>query len=115
MHATAYPEVDRKAGLSVRDFNRLYRNPGKPVVITDAIDGWRARSAWTFDLFRNRYGKTIITVHEYHGDKYRPNDVRRMELADYVDEILSKDWTSFPYYIRDNWRLLADHPELSAD
>lgn len=112
---TDYPQVDRRDGLSVKEFNRSYRNPGKPVVITDAIDGWKARSRWTFDFFKSRYGKALISVHEYHGGKYQPGDVRRIELSDYVDGVLSKDWASFPYYIRDNWRLLTEYPELSTD
>jgi hypothetical protein len=112
---TQYPEVERREGLSRKDFNRYYRARGKPVVITDAIDRWRARSGWTFEFFKEHYGKAVVTVHEYHWEKYRPNDIRRMELADYIDGILSKDWSSFPYYIRDNWRLLAENPELSAD
>jgi histone arginine demethylase JMJD6 len=116
MHGeTHYPEVDRRAGLSLKDFKSYYRAPKKPVVITDAIDGWGARTGWTFDFFRKRYGKTLVNVHEYHGERYRPNDIRWMELADYIEGVLSKDWVSFPYYIRDNWRLLVEHPELSAD
>ena len=112
--ATQYQQVDRRAGLSLSDFNRHYRNPGKPVVIVDAIDDWKSRSEWTFEFFQQRYGSTVVTVHEYRGDRYQPDDVRQMRLADYIDGVLSKDWECFPYYIRDNWRLLVEYPELSS-
>ena len=44
--AVRYPEIDRRAGLSRDEFRREYLYPGKPVVITDAIENWKARSAW---------------------------------------------------------------------
>jgi Cupin-like domain len=110
-----YPQLERRADLSVSEFNRQYRDRNKPVVITDAIENWKARSSWTFDFFRQKYGAALMTVHEYHGQKYRPNDVRRMPLTEYIDGVLTKDWDTFPYYIRDNWRLLVEHSELKDD
>jgi hypothetical protein len=112
---TAYPQVDRRSRLTLKEFSREYRRPGKPVVIVDAIDNWRARSDWTFDFFKTRYGADPVLVYRFHGDKYRPRDAQRMSLAEYVDGVKSKDWESFPFYVRDNWGLLAAHPELAAD
>ena len=34
---TQYPEIDRRGGMSLREFRRDYLYPGKPVVITGAI------------------------------------------------------------------------------
>ncbi len=31
-----YPQIDRRSGLSLKEFYREYRDPGKPVVLTDA-------------------------------------------------------------------------------
>jgi hypothetical protein len=110
-----YPQVDRRSGLSFKEFSREYRSVGRPVVILDAIDDWRARSAWTFEFFKSRYGATPVLVHQYKGEKYRQNDATRMLLADYIDGVLSNNWETFPYYIRDNSALLSEHPELAAD
>jgi hypothetical protein len=110
-----FPEVDRRSKLSVRDFNRQYRNPGKPVVIEDAIDHWKARTSWTFEFFRAAYGNDQVVMHEYKGGKYKPGDTRTTSLAEYIDGVTAHDWRAFPYYIRDNWRLLAAHPELARD
>ena len=116
MEKTAvYPQVDRRSSLSVRDFNREYRGQGKPVVIVGAIDSWRARSAWTFDFFKSRYGADPVLAYRFQGDKYRPQDATRMSMAEYIDGVKSKDWEKFPYYIRDNWGLLTAHPELASD
>lgn len=113
--ASEYPQIDRRSGLSVKEFNREYRSPGRPVVILDAIEDWNARSKWTFDFFKSSYGKQRITVYRYRGGKYRPSDAVEMELGEYVDGVTAHDWASFPYYLRDSWALLNDRPELAAD
>jgi hypothetical protein len=112
---TSYPQVDRRANLSLSEFSREYRSPGKPVVITDTIEDWRARSAWTFEFFSSRYGSDSVQAYRYQGDKYQQKDARQMRLAEYIDGVATQDWNSFPYYIRDNWALLTAHPELAAD
>jgi len=110
-----FPEVDRRSGMSVKEFNREYRSRGKPVVILDAIEKWKARSAWTFEFFKSRYGSHPVTAYRYEKGKYRPDNVRKMQFGEYIDGVSSNDWTAFPYYIRDNWALLQEHPELSDD
>jgi hypothetical protein len=110
-----YPQIDRRSQLSIKEFRHEYRTPGKPVVITDAMDGWKARSTWTFDFFKSRFGSDQVKIYRYQGDKYRPDAASQMQLANYIDARLTRDWESFPYYIRDNWALLTAHPELAAD
>ncbi|CAN0160260.1 unnamed protein product, partial [Hapterophycus canaliculatus] len=39
--------VDRRAGLSPEEFRRLYEEPNKPVVLTDAAASWPAIKKWT--------------------------------------------------------------------
>ncbi|CAM9578770.1 unnamed protein product [Ectocarpus sp. 12 AP-2014] len=39
--------VDRRAGLSPEEFRRLYEEPNKPVVLTDAAASWPALEKWT--------------------------------------------------------------------
>ena len=107
--------VDRRSGLSVREFNRDYRRAGRPVVITDAMNAWRARSTWTFDHFRSRYGSSMVEVYRYAGGEYQPGRVKSMALRDYIDGLLTHDWQSYPYYVRDDWKLFRQHHELLAD
>jgi ribosomal protein L16 Arg81 hydroxylase len=119
-HATgteeiSYPQIDRRAGLSLKQFHRDYRSTGKPVVILDAIDDWQARKTWTFEFFASRYGSDSVQTYCYKGDKYKPQDAVQMSLAKYIQGVTTSDWKSFPYYIRDNWALLIAHPELAAD
>jgi ribosomal protein L16 Arg81 hydroxylase len=113
--ARRYPQVDRRSDLSIKEFNREYRSPGKPVVIKDAVEDWKARTTWTFEFFKSHYGDNHVMVYRYRGEKYKPADATRMRLADYIDGVSSGDWTSFPYYIRDNWALLRNNPALASD
>lgn len=111
--SSKFPQVDKRSGLSITDFNREYRGRKRPVILTDAIDGWKARTEWTLEFFKTRYASSSVLVYAYHGEKYKPKDATRMSLADFVNGVSAGDWNSFPYYIRDNWELLRDHPELS--
>jgi hypothetical protein len=112
--ASEYPQVDRRERLSVSDFNECYRNPGRPVVITDAAEDWNAVRTWTFEFFKSTYGGTRIVAYEYNHIAYRPYLVKQMTLGEYIDGVITAG-RAFPYYIRDNWALLREHPELSAD
>ena len=108
-------QVDRRSGLSVEEFNREYRARLRPVVITDATEDWRARSTWTFDGFRSRFGETSITVYRWAEGGYRPDRVESRPIREVVDNVVAKDWRSYPYYVRDDWRLFLKHPDLLAE
>ena len=112
---TQYPEVDRRAGLSVQEFRRDYLYPGKPVVIAAAIDAWTARSTWTLEYFRTRYGDTSVAVYRLDGERYQPEGMEMMNLSSFIDAIESSDFDSYPRYIRDDWRLFVTHKELLTD
>jgi hypothetical protein len=75
--------------LSLKEFNREYRSPGEPVVLLDAVDEWRARSTWTFEFFKSRYGSSRVLAYRYRGEKYKPADAERMRLVDYIDGMLA--------------------------
>jgi Cupin-like domain len=112
--STPFQSVDRRRALSVEEFNREYRNR-VPVVVTDALDGWKARSAWSLEQLRSRYGKTVVHVQGFQDGKPRAALDQRMLLGDYIDNILAKDFRTFPYYLRDNHLLFVEHRELRDD
>jgi hypothetical protein len=109
-----YASVDSRSGLSVREFKREYYNR-KPVVITDGIKKWSARSTWTFNTFKSRYGKSIVSVYPYEQGRYRADRIQQLPLADYIDKILTNDFDSYPYYLIYNSSLLDEHQELRGD
>ena len=112
----SYPQVDRRHNLSAEEFRHAYLYPQRPVIITGAIDHWPARSLWSFDYFRNRFGDVRVAVHRYDEEReFTPDAVKEMTLRDYIDGVTTKDWKEFPYYLRDNWRIFHTHPELVAE
>jgi len=110
-----FEPVDRRARLSVREFKREYLHASRPVILTDTIKEWKACSSWTFETFKSRCGKSIVDAYRYEEGTYRPDRVRHMPLADYIDNILAQDSGAYPYYLRDNFSLLIEHKELWAD
>eukprot|EP00903_Cladosiphon_okamuranus_P006136 g6039.t1 len=48
--------VDRRAGLTPEEFRRLYEEPNKPVVLTDAAASWPALDKWTRDKLSKAHG-----------------------------------------------------------
>jgi ribosomal protein L16 Arg81 hydroxylase len=112
---TQLPQVDRRSSLSLSEFRKEYLYPGRPVVITDAIESWPARSLWTFDYFRSRYANTLVTVHRLDGQRYEPNSTETMALSSFIDGIRSSSFDSYPYYVRDDWRIFKTNEELLSD
>ncbi len=55
--------IERKKRISAEDFARDHLDgSGKPVIITDAMDQWRARSIWDFQFFKAAYGSDFVTA-----------------------------------------------------
>ena len=55
--------IDRKSGISAADFARDHiHGGGRPVIVTDATDCWRARSKWNFEFFKAAYGSDFVTA-----------------------------------------------------
>lgn len=53
--------IERRSGLSAEAFARDFlAGEGKPVILTDAIEGWPARQKWTFDYFKAQYGSDLV-------------------------------------------------------
>jgi hypothetical protein len=110
-----HTQVDRRFGLSTRQFKKEYLYAGKPVVLTDLTDGWRARSAWTLDYFKSRYGNSVVPVYRLTGHRYRADDVEMMKLASFIQNVQNNDFAAYPCYVRDDAQLFNTHRELLAD
>lgn len=53
--------IARKRAVSPADFARDHlAGDGVPLVVTDAIDRWPARSKWTFEYFKTAYAADIV-------------------------------------------------------
>ena len=95
--------VDRRAGLTQRAFAAEYLRPLKPVILTDAIERWPARTRWTLDFFAGQYGSRSVSV-----------DGRDYQLSTLIDLIRRSGPDSPAPYLRN---LLIERwaPELLRD
>jgi len=106
---------------------------GTPVIVTDAIDGWQAKTTWTFEFFGSRYGSQTILV---EADTPGGRVYRVMTLADYIDYVQNRTerlpglWadakTGLPLtapldvertrlYLAGKWNAFMAYPELLDD
>ncbi len=115
MSDAAYPQVDRRRNLSLREFRREYLYPQRPVVIEDAIEDWKNNAVWTWDGLKKLCGTALVRIYRYDPKvEYRPNDVRHMQLGEFIDSLRGADSHSFPFYLRDEWSLFHEYPQLRA-
>ena len=113
--STSIPQVDRRAGITLREFRKEYLYTGKPVVITGAIESWPARSRWTLEYFRTRYADTKMTVCRLGGDRYQPSDTEVTTLSTFIERVRTNSFETYPYYVRDDWQIFLTHKELLSD
>jgi hypothetical protein len=106
-----YKAIERVERPSVEEFHRLYGVPGKPVVITGAMSGWKAMSQWSHEWFKDEFGSETVrlSVNPRHTDR-----MMTMRLADYVDRILSgtDDKLYMDQYLVDQLPALANYFEV---
>jgi hypothetical protein len=123
--------IERRSGLSPEAFEREFlADGGRPVIITDAIDAWPARTKWTFDFLKSRYGSDLV-----HATPSLKSGIScTTKLASYFDHLESpRDlpglWldtstgrpTKLPEHLADlppylmGWGAFELHPELFDD
>ena len=79
----------------LEEFNRLYGAPNKPVIITDAIEHWKAKENWNIPclvahLLLFQIQMTGKQLQQYAVNEFKVDDVdedghkMRMRLDDYV-------------------------------
>jgi histone arginine demethylase JMJD6 len=95
--------IERVHGLSHRDLFRRYVMPMRPVVVTDAINHWRALGRWTPEFFRNQFGSVDVTIED-----------KVWKLGEYIDALLRSAPDSPAPYLH-NQLLEKWIPELMAD
>jgi len=121
--------IERGHGLTADIFYERYLSGvGKPVVVTDALHHWGARSKWTFEFLKSKYGSDTVLPRAGRGC------LRLMKLADFIDYVETPQepvkgfWIdpatrtpraappvppNGPLYLA--WNIFALHPELLED
>lgn len=92
--------VQKKYGVTRKEFVREHLNASVPVVFGDATESWPARETFTPELFRTRFGDRTVTIHG-----------RRYKLRDLID-LLAASSPEVPAPYPCNFQLDEVFPEL---
>ncbi|MEK0450749.1 MAG: hypothetical protein RL088_3017 [Verrucomicrobiota bacterium] len=102
MNLTSEP-VEKRKGISPRDFYRDYMQANRPVVLTDLLDGWPALGKWSPEMFAERWPDKTFEI-----------DGKSWRLADLIDAVMASDPANPAPYLRN--QVLKEHfPELIDD
>ncbi|MEH2313984.1 MAG: cupin-like domain-containing protein [Nostoc sp.] len=104
---TSIDFVERRSNLSCDEFVQKYASVGKPVIITDMMQDWKAMKKWTLDFFKSHYGSI-----EYVVKNNKNEDRAFMTIADYIDYMSLNDREECLYLA--NW-VVSYYPELLED
>ncbi len=72
------PAIERRGGLSRREFVENYLRPNRPVILTDLTRDWPALKQFTPDYFRTVHGQRTVWVNQH---EYR--------MAEFIDLLLA--------------------------
>lgn len=103
--------------LPRRVFIKDFLKAGRPVLFSDATDRWRARSRWTFEWFRDRFGDLPTQALAYAPGKavsYTQRS-RRCAIREIVEGEVSGTPTSDGQYLYIAEKLTRLPSELLAD
>ena len=114
-------EIPRRSGLTPHELMSLaFAGEGRPIVLTDAQRGWRARELWTPEYFAARYPEERLIASDLAPLRLEDNPPQTSlrctmaEYAAYLDEPahrLASLEQGAPFYAN-SWSPFNERPEL---
>lgn len=95
--------IDRRKGLTQREFEAEYVSRSRPVILTDATDHWPARQSWNFDYFQSKFADKVVNF-----------DKRDWKLGEFIRELRAAVPGERAPYLK-NVKLREQFPELWPD
>ncbi len=109
-----FKPVDRRTGLTRESFKEEYLSRQKPVVLTDFMDSWPAKTKWNIDFFKSNYGylKVPLFSNNYSkpGKGYMAPELV-VSFKEYL-EMLEAGPTEYRMFL---FNILKQVPELCND
>jgi histone arginine demethylase JMJD6 len=108
--------IDRRESLSCEEFARDFMYGSRPVVIRDALQGWRALEQWTPEFFKREFGAMTFRIDskEQGQANYETEGGRQFTMSEFIDLVAqSTDENPAPYFR--NRVLRQEFPSLLAD
>ena len=106
--------IERRSGLTKREFQEEYFKKNKPVIFTDFTKDWPAYEKWTFDYFRNNHGNIMVPVFDNDfrkaGEGYL-SAKKEMKFGDYLT-LIENEPTELRMFL---FNIFKHVPELMND
>lgn len=101
-----YFTVDRRNRLPTDEFLERYVRGSRPVVLTSLADDWPAKTRWTPDDLKRRFGHLDVEVQADRANdpRYEQNKLdhrRQVRVANFVDQVMAGGPTN-DYYLTAN-------------
>ena len=116
--------IDRASGVRMADVTERYLVGSRPLVVTDALSDWKARSTWSPDYFSSTFGDTAVICNDRAPARIkdraagRPQKSVKMPLKRYVSYMKAfkheNDEGDPPLYLN-GWHAFKTHPGLLDD
>lgn len=99
--------IERRSNVSREEFAEQYYSVNRPLVMLNLMHNWKARTIWTPEYFRDRFGQELVEVMaDRNSDpQYEINSFshkRTMRFGAYIDRITQPGETNDVYLVANN-------------
>ncbi len=106
--------IERRSGLTRREFEEEYLKKNKPVVFTDLAAKWPATEKWTFEWLSKNYGHLEVPLYDNNfrkpGKGYL-TPTKHMPFGDYL-ALIQQGPTELRMFL---YNIFKHAPELTSD
>lgn len=106
--------IEKKSGLNRETFAAEYLHPHQPVVFTDLMNNWKAKTNWTIDNLKKNYGHLEVPVvspnYSKPGKGYMEPEMY-MSLGEYLT-LLERGPMPYRIFL---WNIFKHVPEMCED
>jgi hypothetical protein len=104
------PDIERRTGLTLAEFEHEYRLPGRPVVLTGYAADWPAVRTWSFENLAGRCAHVPVVV-----DSYSSRAAKKTTFGEFVRMLGDNTGSgAAPIYLQE-WYYKTTAPELAGD
>lgn len=104
------PDIERRSGLTAKEFEWEYRRESRPVVLEGYAADWPSVRTWSFDNLAERCGSAPVTVNGYNSKA-----ARSTTFAEFVAMLKQTADTDTPPLYLQEWYYKLTHPELAKE
>ena len=106
--------IEKRSGLSRENFVKNYLDPLQPIVFTDLMYNWKAKTNWTIDKLKKNYGQLevpIVTPNYSKAGKGYMEPEMYMSLGEYLT-LLERGPMPYRIFL---WNIFKHAPEMLED